>query len=81
MPKSPLRRKSAYTPPPTKAPVRVGSPRWLVPLMVALFVVGLAWIVVYYVTSAAYPLPIGNWNLAAGFAFIIAGFGLSTQWR
>jgi hypothetical protein len=24
---------------------------------------------------------IGNWNLLVGFGFIIAGFGLSTQWR
>ena len=22
-----------------------------------------------------------NWNLLVGFGFIIAGFGLSTQWR
>jgi hypothetical protein len=22
-----------------------------------------------------------NWNLLVGFAFIIAGFGLSTQWH
>jgi hypothetical protein len=24
---------------------------------------------------------LGNWNLLVGFGFIIAGFGLSTQWR
>jgi hypothetical protein len=24
---------------------------------------------------------LGNWNLLVGFAFIITGFGISTQWR
>ena len=32
-------------------PVRLDSPRWLVPLMLALFGIGLIWIVVYYVAS------------------------------
>ncbi|MDP9393427.1 MAG: cell division protein CrgA [Actinomycetota bacterium] len=82
MPISRIRRKSAYTAPKERTPVRVGSPRWLAPLMVALFLVGLAWIVVYYVTQARYPIAgIGNWNMAVGFGFILAGFVLSTQWR
>lgn len=82
MPRSPIRRKSAYTPPPTKAPVRVGSPRWVAPLMVTLFVLGLIWIVVYYVTQQAYPIAgLGHWNMGIGFAFILAGFAVSTQWK
>lgn len=66
-----------------KAPVRVGSPRWLVPLMLALFGVGLVWILVYYVTApTSYPVPsVGAWNVAIGFGFIAAGFGLATQWK
>jgi hypothetical protein len=24
---------------------------------------------------------LGNWNLIVGFAFIVGGFGISTQWR
>ena len=83
MPKSRLRRRNAFTPPPssTKA-VRLGSPRWLVPLMVGLFVLGLAWVVVYYITEAKYPIEsIGPWNKGIGFGFIIAGFVLSTRWK
>ncbi len=62
------------------------SPRWLAPLMLALFGIGVLWLVVFYLTEARMGgLPgaseIGNWNLLVGFAFIIAGFGLSTQWR
>ena len=83
MPKSRLRRRNAFTPPPasTKA-VRIGSPRWLVPVMVGLFVLGLAWVVVYYITQAKYPIQgIGPWNMGIGFGLIIAGFVLSTRWK
>jgi len=50
--------------------------------MVACLLIGLAWIALYYVTQGSLPVSaFGAWNLAAGFAFIIAGVGLSTQWR
>ena len=62
------------------------SPRWLAPLMLVLFGIGVLWLVVFYITQARMGgLPgvseIGNWNLLVGFGFIIAGFALSTQWR
>jgi hypothetical protein len=72
-----------FTPPPseTKA-VRIGSPRWLVPLMVACFVLGLLWVVVYYVTQTDYPIgSLGLGNMAIGFGLIIVGFVLSTRWK
>lgn len=87
MPSSRLRlpRLSTSLPgrtPAGKAPVRLGSPRWLVPLMLACFLIGLLWIVVYYISAAAFPLPsLGNWNIVVGFGFISVGFVLSTQWR
>jgi hypothetical protein len=84
VPKSRIRRRSVFTPPTSdqaKA-VRIGSPRWLVPLMVGCFVLGLLWVVVYYVTQADYPVgSLGLWNMAIGFGFIIVGFGLSTRWK
>ena len=62
------------------------SPRWLAPLMLVLFGIGVLWLVVFYITQARMGgLPgvseIGNWNLLVGFGFILAGFALSTQWR
>lgn len=83
MPKSRLRKKSDYTPPATASAVKLKSGRgWVAPLMLAMFIVGLVWIVVYYVTSGAWPVPsAGNWNIVIGFAFIAAGFGVSTQWK
>lgn len=83
MPKSRLRKRTDYTPP-TSAPKRSAttSPRWLAPAMVTCFLLGLAWIVTYYVSQARYPIPgIEAWNMAVGFAFVIAGFGLATQWK
>ena len=84
MPKSRIRRRFAFTPPSSDAPraVRVGSPRWLAPTMVACFVLGLLWVVVYYVTQTEYPIEsIGLWNMAVGFGLIIVGFALSTRWK
>ncbi|PFG34750.1 cell division protein CrgA [Sanguibacter antarcticus] len=62
----------------------VGNPRWLVPTMLTLFVVGVLWVVTFYLTSGGLRLPIppiGQWNIAVGFAFILVGFGLSTRWK
>lgn len=83
MPKSRLRRQSVFTPPAGRnKAVRVGSPPWLVPVMVAFFVIGLLWVVVYYVTQAEYPIgAIGLWNMGIGFGLIIAGFVLATRWK
>ena len=83
MPKSRIRRRFAFTPPKGRTDaVRIGSPRWLVPAMVACFVIGLLWVVVYYVTQTDYPIGgIGLWNMAIGFGLIIVGFALSTRWK
>lgn len=82
MPESRIRRKSAYTPPPRRSAAKIGSPRWLVPLMLAFFVLGLLWIVVYYVSRSQWPVEaLGNYNLLVGFGLIAVGFGLSTQWK
>ncbi len=83
MPKSRLRRRNTYVPPEgAPKPVRVGSPPWLVPVMVGCFVFGLLWVVTYYVTQTDYPIgAIGLWNMGIGFGFIIMGFVLSTRWK
>ena len=89
MPESRKRTKAVYTSPAnaTGGPKKKGpSPRWLAPLMLTLFGIGVLWLVVFYISQGGMGgLPgvseIGNWNLLVGFGFIIAGFGLSTQWR
>jgi hypothetical protein len=82
VPKSRVRSKAVYTPPPRSAKAQV-SPRWLVPTMLGCLLLGLVWISLFYVTSGSNPLqsPLGSWNLVVGFAFIIAGVSLATKWR
>ena len=84
MPESRGRKKERADLPPTATPAKAGpSPRWLAPLMLVLFGIGVVWLVVYYVSGGDAPLlrDLGAWNLAIGFGFIVVGFGLSTQWR
>jgi hypothetical protein len=58
------------------------SPPWVGALMVGLFVVGIVWLILFYVSNNSVPVSaLGNWNLLVGFGFIVAGFGVSTQWR
>lgn len=85
MPVSKKRKKAVYTSP-TATGVRRKkgpSPVWLAPLMLGLFLVGIVWLVVFYLVGPDMPLvgSLGSGNLLVGFGFIIAGFGLSTQWR
>jgi hypothetical protein len=74
VPKSRIRRRTAFTPPPQRSnAVRIGSPRWLAPLL---------WVVVFYVTQTDYPIhSIHNFNMLVGFGLIAIGFVLSTRWK
>lgn len=65
-----------------KKALQLGNPRWFVPLMLAFFVLGLLWIVVFYLTQMAYPIPnINYWNLVIGFGLLMVGFGMTTRWK
>ena len=58
------------------------SPSWLAPVMVANFLIGLFWIVVFYISQTSYPIPgIGAWNMIIVSSFIAVGFSLATKWR
>ena len=83
MPKSRVRKRTVYTPPPRRSGRRNVSPPWVGPTIAALLVVGLAWIAVYYITQNGVPgmSALGNWNLVVGFAFVIAAVVLATRWR
>lgn len=84
MPKSRVRRKAAFTPPPKAQSARSKiSGRWVAPLMVTFFLVGLAWIVVYYVAPDSVPVMknLGNANLLIGFGLLGAGFATATRWK
>lgn len=82
MPESRIRRKAAFTPPAAKSGPPKPNARWFVPVMVGLLLLGLAWIVTYYISRGDYPVPnIGDWNLLAGFGILLTGFVMTTRWR
>jgi hypothetical protein len=83
VPKSRVRRKPVYTPPPTRSPKKRTSPPWVGAAMLGCFVLGIIWLVLYYVSGGDVPIirSLSSWNLFVGFGLIVAGFGLATQWR
>jgi hypothetical protein len=90
VPKSRVRKKKVYTPPSDLRPggeaatksTKRPSPRWVPGLAVALIIAGIAWLVIYYLTSGSYPIAsLTAWNLAIGFGLLIASLGVLTQWR
>ena len=90
MPESKGRAKPAYTPPPQRrSKTTMANPPWFLPVMLGLMIVGLLWVVIFYVSSAAtsssataYPIPgINYWNLGIGFGLMISGFIMTTRWR
>jgi Cell division protein CrgA len=82
MPESRVRRTAPFTAPPTKSVKNRPNPRWWAPVMVGLMVLGLAYVVVFYLTNYTYPIPpLHSWNILVGFAIMMVGFGMTTRWR
>ncbi len=63
----------------------LGRGRGVVVGMLGCFLVGLIWIVVYYVTGQDLELPVitdlGNYNLLVGIGFMATGFVFATRWE
>jgi hypothetical protein len=66
------------------------NPVWFKPVMFGFMIVGLIWIITYYVTSAQFPLGgalneaglnVGNWNILIGFGIAMVGFMMTTRWK
>lgn len=57
------------------------NPKWLVPTFSTLLLLGLSWILVYYISRGQYPVEIGNFNIFIGFAMLLAAMGLLTRWK
>lgn len=57
-------------------------PTWYKAIMFGLMIVGLIWIVIYYLTMGVAPIPqAGGWNIAFGFGIACVGFLMTTRWR
>ncbi|WP_238993376.1 cell division protein CrgA [Nocardioides caldifontis] len=63
----------------------LGRGRGVVVGMLGSFLIGLFWIVLYYVTSQDASIPLirelGNYNLLVGVGFMAVGFAFATKWE
>lgn len=63
----------------------LGRGRGVVVGMLGSFLIGLLWIIVYYVTSQDASIPVfrelGNYNLLVGIGFMTTGFVYATRWE
>jgi len=58
------------------------TPMWYKVVMIGLMIVGLLWIIVYYLFQGTLPIPgINVWNLIIGLVFMMTGLIMTTRWR
>lgn len=58
------------------------NPVWFKPVMVGFMLLGLVWVLVFYISGSRFPIPdIGAWNLAIGLGIAMIGFLMTTRWR
>ena len=95
MPKSKVRKKVASTSARSsaeanaaaaaaaRAHVAAPSSPFYIGVMLGLMILGLIWLVVYYLWGANIPFiaDLGNWNFAIGFTLMIAGLLMTMRWR
>ena len=85
MPESKSRKKATAAPaaPTTRAKAEPKpNPVWYKPVMFGLMIIGLIWIIVFYISEGVYPVPaLGAGNILVGFGVAIVGFLMTTRWR
>lgn len=64
----------------------VNTRAWVVPTFATCGLLGVLWLVVWYITtSTGVTVPgmsdLGNWNMAIGMGLIAAAFGIATLWK
>lgn len=58
------------------------NPVWFKPVMFGFMLIGLVWIIVFYVSQSQFPVPaLGAWNILVGFGIAFVGFLMTTRWR
>jgi hypothetical protein len=63
-----------------KAPA---SRRWVPPTFISVGLLGVLWLIVYYVAGQTIPFmsDLGNWNILIGMGLMAAAFGIATLWK
>lgn len=57
--------------------------RWVPPTFIAVGLLGVAWLITYYIAGAQIPFmdALGNWNILIGMGGMAAAFVIATLWR
>jgi hypothetical protein len=60
-----------------------GQRAWVPPLFITVGLLGVVWLVVYYIAGSKVPLmqSWGNWNILIAMGLIAAAFSLATLWK
>jgi hypothetical protein len=75
-----LRSRQAAKQKKVKAPT---SRRWVPPTFITVGLLGVLWLIVYYVAGQTIPLmsDLGNWNILIGMGLMASAFGIATLWK
>jgi Cell division protein CrgA len=78
--KQKLKARQTSKPKKLKAPA---SRRWVPPTFIAVGLLGVAWLITYYVAGTYIPFmdALGNWNILIGMGGMAAAFAIATLWR
>jgi hypothetical protein len=58
------------------------NPVWFKPIMFGFMLLGLLWIIVFYISTGTLPIAAaGSWNILIGFGIAFIGFLMTTRWR
>ncbi|MDT3446647.1 MULTISPECIES: cell division protein CrgA [Pseudofrankia] len=62
---------------------RAPSPRWFGGMILAFFLIGIAYLLTYYFSNGGVlgMESLGGWNILIGFGFVVIGLGVATQWH
>ncbi|MBL7494898.1 cell division protein CrgA [Frankia sp. CNm7] len=68
---------------PVVAKRRQQSPRWFGGVILAFFLIGIAYLLTYYFSNGGVfgMEDLGGWNILIGFGFVVIGLGVATQWH
>jgi hypothetical protein len=87
VPKSKVRKKSVAPVRPqslgTASKALAPSPTWYPIVMAVVLVVGLAYLVVYYLANdhIGFMRDLAGWNFAVGFGIMLVGLVMAVRWR
>lgn len=80
------RERKALEPKAAKPSKRIRPPssrRWVPPTFITVGLLGVAWLIVYYVAGQNIPImsELGNWNILIGMGGLAGAFVIATLWK